>query len=74
VDRYGCVEVSGHLEVNFMIKLAMRRHVLSLFPREHIEKVLVHLWDNFGEEFGLIGGQWLQVQSSCGSGGVADSS
>ena len=25
------------LEVNFMIKLAMRRHVLSLFPREHIE-------------------------------------
>src|SRR5882672_6129398 len=37
------------LEVNFMIKLAMRRHVLSLFPREHIEEILIHLGDNLGE-------------------------
>ena len=49
------------LKVNFMVKLAMRRHVLSLFLREHIEEVLVHLGDNFGEEFGLIGGQGLRV-------------
>src|SRR5882672_4532240 len=62
------------LEVNSMIKLAMRRHVLSLFLREHIKDVLVHLGDDFGKEFGLIGRQWLRVQSSCGSGGVADGS
>src|SRR5882672_2824796 len=37
------------LEVNFMIKLAMRRHVLSLFPREHIEEILIHLRDDLGE-------------------------
>ena len=49
------------LKVNFMIKLVMRRHVLNLFPREHIEKVLVHLRDDFGEEFGLISGQGLRV-------------
>src|SRR5882724_13171152 len=33
------------LDVNFMVKLAMRRHVLSLFFLEHIEKVLVCLRD-----------------------------
>src|SRR5882672_10492123 len=49
------------------------RHVLGLFSREHIEEVLVHLEDNFGKEFGLIGRKWLRVQSSCGSRGVADS-
>ena len=32
-----------------MIKLVMRRHVLSLFSREHIEKVIVGLRDDFGE-------------------------
>jgi len=37
------------LEVNFMIKLVMRGHVLSLFLREHIEKVLVGLRDDFGK-------------------------
>src|SRR5882672_3956051 len=47
------------LEVNFMIKLAMRRHVLSLFPREHIKEILIHSGDNFGEEFGLISRQGL---------------
>jgi len=44
-----------------MIKFMMRRRVLSLFPREHIKEVLVHLGNNFGEEFSLIGGQWLRV-------------
>ena len=38
------------LRVNFMIKLMMRGHVLSLFSQEHIEKVLVGLRDDFGEE------------------------
>src|SRR5882724_11417289 len=33
------------LDVNFMVKLAMRRHVHSLFFLEHIEKVLVCLRD-----------------------------
>ena len=30
------------LKVNFMIKLMMRRHVLSLFSQEHIEEVLYY--------------------------------
>jgi len=51
-----------------MIKLAMRRHVLSLFPREHIEEILIHLRDDLGEEFGLISGQGLRVESRCGEG------
>jgi len=38
------------LGVNFMIKLAMRGHVLSLFSQEHIKKVLVGLRDDFGKE------------------------
>jgi len=38
-----------NLEVNFMIKLVMRGHVLSLFSQEHIEKVLVGLRDDFGK-------------------------
>src|SRR5882672_3158469 len=62
------------LKVNLMIKLTMRRHVLSLFSREHIKEVLVHLGDDFGEEFSLVSGQGLRVQSSCGSGSVADGS
>jgi len=49
------------LEVNFMIKLAMRGYVLSLFSREHIEKVLVGLRDDLGEELFLIGGKGLRV-------------
>ena len=49
------------LEVNFMVKLAMRRHVLSLFLREHIKEVLVHLGHNLGKEFALIGREWLRV-------------
>src|SRR5882672_1465044 len=46
---------------DFMIKLTMRRHVLSLFPREHIEEILIHFGDYFGEEFSLIHGQRLRV-------------
>src|SRR5882672_9696512 len=49
------------LKVNFMIKLMMRRHVLSLFPREHIKEILIHLGDDLGEYFGLISGQRLRV-------------
>ena len=49
------------LEINLVIKPVMRGHVLSLFLREHIEEVLVHLGDDFGEEFGLISWQGLQV-------------
>src|SRR5882672_9577164 len=49
------------LEVNFVIKLAMRRHVISLIPGEHIKEILIHLGDDLGEEFGLIGGQGLRV-------------
>src|SRR5882724_10618941 len=60
------------LEVNFMIKLAMRGHVLSLFSQELIEKVLVGLRDDFGEELCLVGGKGLRVQSRCWSGLVAD--
>src|SRR5882724_5864064 len=37
------------LDVNFMVKLAMRRHVLSLFSREYIEKVPICLRDDFGK-------------------------
>ena len=60
------------LEVNFMIKLAMRGHVLSLFSREHIEKVLVGLRDDFGEELCLVSRKGLRVQSGHWSGLVAD--
>src|SRR5882724_1839604 len=37
------------LDVNFMVKLAMRRHVLSLFSREYIKKVPIRLRDDFGK-------------------------
>jgi len=60
------------LDVNFMITLAMRGHVLSLFSREHIEKVLVGLRDDFGEELCLVGGKGLRVQSGHWSRLVAD--
>ena len=30
-----------------MIKLMTGRHVLRLFPSEHINEVLILLWDNF---------------------------
>ena len=59
------------LDVNFMVKFMMRRNVLSLFSGEHIEKVLVCLRDDFGEEFHLIGRKGLRVQSGCGSRLVA---
>jgi len=36
------------LEVNLMIKIVMGRHVISLFSREHIKKVLVCLRDDLG--------------------------
>jgi len=49
------------LEVNFRVKLVVRRHVLSLLSREHIEKVLVGLRDNFGEELCLVGRKGLIV-------------
>src|SRR5882724_4091455 len=62
------------LEVNLMIKLMMRGHVLSLFLREHIEKVLVGLRDDFGKELCLIGRKGLRVQSGCWSGLVANGS
>src|SRR5882724_5292694 len=62
------------LEVNVMIKLAMRGHVPSLFSQEHIEKVLVGLRDNFGEELCLIGRKGLRVQSGHWSGLVANGS
>src|SRR5882724_8885413 len=62
------------LEVNFMIKLTMRGHVLSLFSQEHIEKVLVGLRDDFGEKFCLISREGLRVQSGCWSGLVANGS
>ena len=35
---------------------------------------MVHLGDDFGEEFGLIGRKGLRVESSCGCGIIADSS
>ena len=60
------------LDVNFMVKLTMKRHVLSLFLREHIEKVLVCLRDNFGEVLCLIGRKGLRVQSRRGSRLVAN--
>jgi len=47
--RCGYEEVSGHARCDFMVKLTMRRHVLTLFSGEHIEKVLVHLGDDFGK-------------------------
>ena len=56
------------LDVNFMVKFAMRGHVLSLFSLEHIEKVLVCLRDDFGEEFCLVSGKGLRVQGGHGSG------
>src|SRR5882724_5542539 len=62
------------LEVNFMIKLAMRGHVLSLFSQEHIKKVLVGLRDDFGELLCLIGKEGLRVQSGHWSRLVADGS
>src|SRR5882724_6230649 len=62
------------LKVNFMVKLTVRRHVLSLFSREHIKKVLVCLRDNFGEELCLVGRKGLRVQSGHWSGLVADGS
>ena len=49
------------LKVNFMVKIAMRRNVLSLFSREHIEKVLVHFGDDFGEQFCLVSRKGLSV-------------
>jgi len=49
------------LKVNFMFKLRMRRHFLSLFSGEHIEEVLIHLRDNFGEEFCLVSRKGLRV-------------
>jgi len=49
------------LQVNFMIKLVMRRHVLSLFSGEHIEEVSVCLRDNFGKEFCHIGREGIRV-------------
>src|SRR5882724_9732130 len=69
VAMRGCLVI---LEVNFMIKLAMRGHVLSLFSQEHIEKVIVGLRDNFGEELCLISRKGLRVQSRCWSMLVAD--
>src|SRR5882724_1120571 len=62
------------LEVNFMIKLAMRGHVLSLFSQEHIKKVLVGLRDDFEEELCLVSGKGLRVQSGRWSGLVANGS
>src|SRR5882724_4772520 len=57
-----------------MIKLTMRGHVLSLFSREHIEKVLVGLRDDFGKELCLVSRKGLRVQSGHWSRLVADSS
>ena len=49
------------LKVNFVIKLMMRRHVLSLFSLEHITEILVCLGDDFGEKIHLIGRKGLRV-------------
>jgi len=56
------------LEVNFMIKLVMRGHVLSLFLQEHIEKVLVGLRDDFGKELCLVGRKGSECRADAGVG------
>src|SRR5882724_13153681 len=58
------------LEVNLMIKCMMGRHVLSLFSREHIEKVIVGLRDDFGKELRLVSrkglsAEWTLEQVDC---------
>jgi len=56
------------LEVNLMIKCTMRRNVLSLFSREYIEKVIVGLRDDFGEELFSSVGRGSECRADVGAG------
>jgi len=73
VDEYDCAEASAVFsEVNFYDQTCDEWHVLSLFLENTSKKVLVCLGDNFGKDFGLIGGGDQSVEPLW-EWGVADS-